>query len=165
MDRHAMALDRWLYAKTGNEQTAHELMAETFAQAWRSAGRFRGDGENSGAAWLYGIARNLLLQHHRRGRLERSARERLQVRMPTVEPEPQQDVAWRIDLQLLAPAVREAFAELSLEQQRAIAYRVIGELSYEELSTRLECSPATARSRVFRGIRTLKSSIARGAQP
>jgi RNA polymerase sigma-70 factor (ECF subfamily) len=165
MERHAMTLDRWLLAKTGDEQTAHELMAETFAQAWLSARRFRGEDDNAGAAWLYGIARNLLFQHHRRGRLERRARERLGMQMPLVENEPQEDVAWRVDVERLSPAVRDAFAELSVEQQRAIAYRVIGDLSYEEVSSQLDCSPTTARSRVFRGLRTLKATVARGAQP
>jgi RNA polymerase sigma-70 factor (ECF subfamily) len=165
MERHAKALDCWLLAKTGDAQAAHELMAETFAQAWLSARRFRGDGDDAGAAWLYGIARNLAHQHHRRGRLERGARQRLGMQMPATPPEPQQEVGWHIDVERLVPAVRAAFAELSVEQQRAIACRVIGELSYEELATKLDCTPTTARSRVFRGLRTLKANIARGAQP
>jgi Sigma-70 region 2 len=44
VERHAMLLDRWLTAKTGSAALAHELMAETFAQAWRGARQFRGIG-------------------------------------------------------------------------------------------------------------------------
>lgn len=72
-----MLLDRWLTAQTGDATIAHELLAETFAQAWRGARRFRGADERSGAAWLYGIARNLLRQHYRQGRVETAARRRL----------------------------------------------------------------------------------------
>jgi len=164
MQRHAALLDRWLAAQTRDEAAAHELMAETFAQAWLGLRRFRGEDAGAGAAWLYGIARNLLRQHYRRGRLETSARQRLGMSMPTVHEDAAEEIASRIDARELAPAVREAFAELSADQRRAIAYRVIDELSYEEVAAQLACTTTTARSRVFRGLRTLRATVARGAQ-
>src|ERR1700677_4486635 len=151
VERHAMALDRWLAAKTGDDRLAHELLAETLAEAWRQAGRFRGEGERSGVAWLYGIARNLLRQHYRRGRLESAARRRLGM-AAIVSYDDTDEIAYRLDARELGPAVREAFAELTPDQQAAIAYRVIDQLSYEELASRLDCSAITARSRVFRGL-------------
>jgi RNA polymerase sigma factor (sigma-70 family) len=163
--RHAMLLDTWLRAQTGDPAIAHELMAETFAQAWRGARRFRGVDERAGAAWLYGIARNLLRQHYRRGRLETAARRRLRMSTPTSYSDEVEEIDNRIDARELAPAVREAFAELTPEQQRAVAYRVVDELSYEEIAAQLECSTTTARSRVFRGLRTLRATVAKGANP
>jgi RNA polymerase sigma-70 factor (ECF subfamily) len=163
VQRHAVLLDRWLRAQTGDGRVAHELMAETFAQAWASRRRFRGEDENSGAAWLYGIARNLLRQHLRKGRLECSARRRLGIAGDLSHGEEEEEIASRIDAQGMAPAVREAFAELTLEQQKAIRFRVVDELSYEEVADRLGCTPVTARSRVFRGLRTLRASVNKGA--
>ncbi|HEX4467137.1 MAG TPA: RNA polymerase sigma factor [Solirubrobacteraceae bacterium] len=162
--RHANVLDRWLYAQTGDISTAHELMAETFAEAWRGARRFRGEGENAGAAWLYGIARNLLRQYYRRGRLENAARLRLGIQMPISTGDDAESIARRIDAAELAPAVRKAFAELTPEQREAIAYRVVDELSYEEVAARLQCNTTTARSRVFRGLETLRATVVKGAQ-
>ncbi|MGH9305187.1 MAG: RNA polymerase sigma factor [Acidimicrobiales bacterium] len=57
--------------------TANDLLAETFAQAWRSRGGFSGEDPNAGAAWIYGIARNLLHQHYKRGQVETASRRRL----------------------------------------------------------------------------------------
>ncbi len=164
VERHAMLLDRWLLAQTNDPATAHDLMAETFAQAWYAARRFRGSDDGSGAAWLYGIARNLLRQHYRRGRLETAARRRLGMATSTHEEDGSEEITFRIDARELAPAVREAFAELTPEQQRAIAYRVIDEMSYAEVAARLDCNTVTARSRVFRGLRTLRATVAKGVQ-
>ncbi len=165
VERHAALLDRWLQAQTGNAATAHELMAETFAQAWRGVRRFRGTDDRSGAAWLYAIARNLLRQHYRRGHLETAARRRLGMATLVGQDDDTEEIARRIDAHELAPAVREAFAELTPDQQRAIAYRVIDELSYEEVGARLDCSAPTARSHVFRGLRLIRTTIAKGARP
>jgi RNA polymerase sigma factor (sigma-70 family) len=164
MARHAALLDRWLRAQTGDAAVAHELLAETFAAAWLGARRFRGSGDGSGAAWLYGIARNLLRAHYRRGRLETAARRRLGMATPTSHEDATEEITDRIDAVELAPAVRAAFAELTAEQQQAIAYRVIDQLSYEEIAAQLQCTATTARSRVFRGLQTLRSTVARGAQ-
>lgn len=150
-------------AQTGDATVAHDLLAETFAQAWLSAARFRGTDERSGAAWLYGIARNLLRQHHRHGRVDRTARQRLARASIWSEDDGTEEIAQRIDARELAPAVRDAFAELSSEQQAAIAYRVIDELSYREVATRLDCTTVTARTRVFRSLQTLRAAIAKGA--
>ena len=165
MERHAARLDRWLRGQTRDATAAHELMAETFAQAWLSARRFRGaaDDADAGGAWLYGIARNLLRQHMRRGRLERRARERLGIRTAPNTPDESDEVAERLDAERLAPAVNAALAELREDQREAIDFRVLRELSYEELAEHLNCSPITARSRVFRGLRSLRSTVARGA--
>ncbi len=163
--RHARTLERWLTAQTGNPATSHEILAEVFAQAWLSIRRFRGRDERSGAAWLYGIARNLLHQHYRRGRVETAARRRLAMSTSTSYEDGFDAINERIDAHDLGPAVRDAFAELTPEQQDAIAYRVIEDLSYEEVASRLQCSTVTARTRVFRGLHALRTSIAKGAQP
>jgi RNA polymerase sigma-70 factor (ECF subfamily) len=164
-ERHAMPLRQWLFAQTGDAGVAHDLLAETFAQAWRGVRGFRGKHERSGAAWLYGIARHLVHQHREHGRIESAGRERLAMATASSHDGGIEEIAFRIDAHGLAPAVRDAFAELTPDQQRAIDYRVVQELSYEEVATRLDCSTITARTRVFRGLRTLRGAIAKGAQP
>jgi RNA polymerase sigma-70 factor, ECF subfamily len=164
-ERHAMPLRQWLLAQTHDGAVAHDLLAETFAQAWRDRRRFRGDDDRSGGAWLYGIARHLVYQHRKRGRIATAARKRLAMATPSGHDGGIEEIAVRIDAHQLAPAVREAFAELTPDQQRAINYRVVHELSYEEVAARLDCSTITARTRVFRGLQTLRGAIAKGAQP
>jgi DNA-directed RNA polymerase specialized sigma24 family protein len=64
--------------RTRDDDAAHDLTAETFAQAWLVRARFRDDCGGTAGPWLFGIARNVLLMSVRRRRLEAAARERLQ---------------------------------------------------------------------------------------
>ena len=52
---------------------AHELTAETFAQAWQSRRRFRDRASGSAGPWLIGIARHVIAQSVRRRRVELAA--------------------------------------------------------------------------------------------
>ena len=70
--RHIDPVLAYLHRRTGSPELALDLAAETFATAIASAHTFRGDGEVAG--WLYGIARNKLLESLRRGRVEDAAR-------------------------------------------------------------------------------------------
>jgi DNA-directed RNA polymerase specialized sigma24 family protein len=125
-DRHAMAIRQWLLARTRDISVANDLLAETFAYAWRHRRRFRGDGEDSGAAWLFGIAGNLELHHHRRGRVESSARARLAMAPLGGSRDVSDEALARIDAERLSPSIRAAFARLTVEQREAIGYRVLG---------------------------------------
>jgi len=164
-ERHAMVLRRWLFAQTGEEAVAQDLLAETFAQAWRGLRRFRGEDERSGGAWLYGIARRLLHQHYRRRRVETAGRSRLGMATAASHDDGTEEIAFRIDAHELSGAVREAFAGLTPEQRQAIGCRVVEERSYEDVAARLGCTPGTARIRVFRGLHALRTAIAKGARP
>ena len=164
-ERHAMALRQWLFAQTGDASVSHDLLAETFAQAWRGRRRFRGEDERSGVAWLYGIARHLVSQHHKRGRIETAGRRRLGMATVTRDDGGIEELPSRLDAHELSAAVREAFAGLTAGQRAAIGYRVIEELSYEEGAARLRCSPLSARARVFRGLQSMRSAITKGASP
>jgi RNA polymerase sigma-70 factor (ECF subfamily) len=163
-ERHAMVLRQWLFAQTGDAGVAQDLLAETFAEAWRGVRRFRGEDERSGGAWLYGIARHLVHQHYRRGRVERSARRRLGMATATVTDGGIDELPGRIDARELSAEVREAFATLTPDQQRAIGYRIVEQFSFEEVAAQLGCNTTTARTRVLRGLQALRTAIGKGDQ-
>jgi len=157
--RHALALRRMLFAQTKDLAVANDLLSETFARAWLASRRFRGDSEHSGRAWLFGIGRNLVLQHYRHGRVEQSARKRLRLGEDTTNDGGIDSSIDRVDALAALPATREAFAELGEDQQLAIGYRVIAGLSYAEVASQLGCEPVTARTRVHRGLRNLRAAL------
>ncbi len=59
---------RYLYNRTGNVHEAEDLTAQTFLIAYETFQRFRGDGHF--AAWLFGIARNKVVDHYRQLKLD-----------------------------------------------------------------------------------------------
>jgi RNA polymerase sigma factor (sigma-70 family) len=158
-ERHSISLQRWLFEHTSDMGVSRELLAETFAQAWRSARRFRGEDDRSGTAWLYGIARRLLLKHYRRTGVETAARTRLGMRTACDDDGGLDEIIARLDANELSTFLREAFEQLTSEQQQAVAYRVVNELSYEDVAARLGVSPITARTRVFRGLQALRATV------
>src|SRR3954452_16472936 len=81
-DRYAERVLGYHLRRCRDEDAAHELTAETFAQAWLVRARFRDECGGSAGPWLFGIARNVLLASVRRSRLEDGARERLGVLAP-----------------------------------------------------------------------------------
>ena len=78
-ERYADRVYGYHLRRSQDPHAAHDLTAETFAQAWLSRARFRDEARGSAGPWLFGIARHVLLVSVRRHRLERGACERLGV--------------------------------------------------------------------------------------
>jgi RNA polymerase sigma-70 factor (ECF subfamily) len=55
----------------------------------------------------------------------------------------------------------DAVSVLSPEQRDAVQLRVVDEMSYDEVASRLGCTPGAARTRVSRGLRHLESALGR----
>ena len=157
--RHRDAIVAYLMRRTGDAETAVDLMAETFAQAFLGRSRFRGETPEQAEAWLFGIARNLLRRYVRRGAAERRAIERLGIDVPSLEPSDYARIEELADLEDLRAAASNGMAGLPPKQREAVVLRVVEELSYEELAERLTVSEQTARARVSRGLRALAQSL------
>jgi RNA polymerase sigma-70 factor (ECF subfamily) len=154
-DRYAQRIYGFHLTRSRDADAAHDLTAETFAQAWLSRGRFRDEAGGSAGPWLFGIARHVLSGSVRRGRLERVACTRLGV-LERLDREPattEPDETWLVDL-------NDAFASLPDSQQEALRLRFEDDLGYDELATRLDTTPAAARVRVHRGLTSLRSLLA-----
>jgi RNA polymerase sigma-70 factor (ECF subfamily) len=153
-DRYAGRIHAYHQRRSSDADAAHDLTAETFAQAWLSRHRFRDEAGGSVGPWLFGIARRVLLVSVRRRRIERSACERLGVledlgREPAaVEPHD----AWLEGLD-------DELLDLPEGQRDAIRLRVLDDLSYEAVADALGTTPLGARTRVARGLGTLRGRI------
>lgn len=152
---HSRAILVFLTRRTFDPETALDLTAETFAQAYAGRRRFRGATDDELAAWLFAIARHVLARFVRRGFAERRALERLGVEVPSLEPEDLQRIVELAALADLRLAVLERFSTLGADQREALRLRVVEELPYCEVARQLAISEPTARARVSRGLRTL----------
>jgi RNA polymerase sigma-70 factor (ECF subfamily) len=153
-DRYASRVYGYHLARTGDPDAAFDLTAETFAQAWLVRRRFRDQAGGSAGPWLFGIARNLVSQSVRRGRIESKACERLGVRDRLDEPAAtaEADESWLEGLD-------EALDELPESQRTAVELRVVDGLEYEEVAAALGTSPGAARVRVARGLGQLRHRL------
>ena len=156
--RWAPPLHGWLRTQVPPD-VANDLTAEAFAQALLGLPRFRGREPGSGVAWLWGIARNLVRQHHRRARLERSARAQLGIAERGYDVCDWDEVDARAQAALLARELAAQLTRLSDDQRRALELRVVEDLDFGAVSEQLGVSEPAVRMRVSRALRILRSRI------
>lgn len=152
--RHELVL-AYLLKRTRNPEVAMDLMAETFAAALLALANRPPAIAGSAAPWLLTIARNALIDSHRRGRVESAARAQLAL-------EPLQIDDGDVDRVLRIAAETDLLIRLSHElpadQFDALRARVLDERGYGEIARELECSAAVVRKRVSRAIATLRAA-------
>ena len=150
-DRYSERVYCFHLGRCRSADAAHDLTAETFAQAWLGRARFEDVAGGSAGPWLFAIARHVLSASVRRGRLERAACERLGI-LERLDREPaasEPDATWLDGLD-------QALAELPEGQLDAIRLRFVDDLPYDELADALGTSPQAARVRVHRGLSALR---------
>lgn len=137
-------------------QLALDLVGETFARAYESRDRFTGE---DGAAWAWGIARNVLHDSYRRGDAERRALRRMGAERVELSDEECRRIEELAGLEDLRALVLAALEGLTPDQRAAVQLRVVDELDYPQVALRLGVSEATARARVSRGLRALAAAL------
>jgi RNA polymerase sigma factor (sigma-70 family) len=78
-DRYEAVVLGFMLRRTGNVEVAVDLTSEVFAAALAAAHRYR-PRQEAAAAWLFTIARNLVIDSARCGRVEARARRRVGIR-------------------------------------------------------------------------------------
>jgi RNA polymerase sigma-70 factor (ECF subfamily) len=152
--RHVGGIYGFHLRRTRDPDAAHDLTAETFAQAWLARKRFRDEAGGSAGPWLYAIARHVLLGSVRRRALERSACERLGVfeRLDREPSRAEPDETW-------LDGVDETLDGLPEGQREAVRLRVVADLDYEQVAHALGTTPRAARVRVSRGLAALRTKL------
>jgi RNA polymerase sigma factor (sigma-70 family) len=129
-----------------------DLVAETFARALECREQF--DSQRGPAVvWLLGIARNLLLDAIRRGRVDDESRRRLAMERILVHD----DQLERAERESVSDLQR-SLSKLPLAQREAVEQRVLHEESYVAIAKRVGCSEQVVRKRVSRGLAALRQS-------
>ncbi len=157
-ERHAEPMLAFFARRTLDAESAAELVAETFAEAFASRGRFRNQGAD-GAAWLYGIGRNLLSRYFRNGAVDARARRRLGMPERSVGERDYERIEELIDFTEQGERIRSAMAALPQGQREAVRLRVIDGRTYHETAEQLGTTEVVARARVSRGLRRIASDL------
>jgi RNA polymerase sigma-70 factor (ECF subfamily) len=153
-DRWAERLLAYFYRRVLDPEVAGDLLAETFAVAFERRRRFRDVGA-PGAAWLYGIAAKELAHWFRRQEVERRAIRRLAIDVPLLDEESVTRIEALADMESHRVALAAALERMGRGERDAVELRVVEEMGYAEIASRLNCSEAAARVRVHRGLARL----------
>jgi RNA polymerase sigma-70 factor (ECF subfamily) len=146
---------RFFMHATSRPELAADLTAETFARALESVANY--DASRGRAhQWLFGIARNVLAESYRRGRVDDAARMRLGLPALVLDDHSAETIA---RLSTGREKASRALAGLPTEQRSAIEARVVEERDYRDIASELDCSEALVRQRVSRGLRALRTRL------
>jgi RNA polymerase sigma factor (sigma-70 family) len=150
--RHAATVHAWFRRRL--EWAASDLTAETFAQAWLSRRSFRDEAAGSALPWLFGIAHNVARESARRNDVETRARRRLGLPTDLASEDGYTAVEERLSPRT---ALADALETLTEQEREALELRVVDELPYADVASRLGVRPAAARLRVSRALRRLSA--------
>ncbi|MEY9875451.1 RNA polymerase sigma factor (sigma-70 family) [Streptacidiphilus sp. MAP12-33] len=140
VEQHSTALHGYFARRVPH--AADDLLAETWLQAF-SARRGFDPALGTARGWLFGVARNVLLLHLRRGSRDTAA--------PAQETsDPWQAVDQRLDAAALAPQLRRALAELPTEERELMLLVAWEQLTPSEAASVVGIPAGTARSRLHR---------------
>lgn len=142
-------LVRYMYCACRNWSDANDLAQECYLRALRNWARF--DDKGSRQAWLFGIAHNTQVDWFRRQtRTRRVTAARTPGEGDATTAESNSDnleVIWR------------AVSDLEGEQREVIHLRFAADLSYDQIADALGIPVGTVRSRLHRGLKTVRQQI------
>ncbi len=139
----------------GDREGAEDAVDEAFIAIWQQAGRFDGRGDAMG--WMRRIVRNKAIDWLRKQRdvpmsggtaLENHANQ------ASDAPNPFESAANRST----ATSLREALAQLSVEQREAVWMCYFEDMSLREIADTAGCPENTVKTRLFHARRLLRES-------
>lgn len=153
------AYSRRIYAyvlrQLGDAAQAEEIVADTFYDVWRQAGRFRGDSQFS--TWAIGIARNKVLMAWR-GRKPDSRHEDLES-VAEVLPAEDGSAFDALAEQQRREGVRHCMDKLSDEHRECVHLVFYEGLALAEVAAVQGCPENTVKTRLFHARQKLKNCL------
>jgi RNA polymerase sigma factor (sigma-70 family) len=145
-DEHVWRVYGFLAYRLRDREVAEDLTQATFERALRAWSRF--DPERaSESTWLIAIARNLLIDHHRRHRSGRFGE--IDERVAPMVSGPEERVS-------ASPELIEALARLSDRDREVVALRFGGDLTGPEIARVMDLTLANVQQILSRSLRKLR---------
>jgi RNA polymerase sigma-70 factor (ECF subfamily) len=138
-DAYVERVSRYIYFRVTEDCDMEDLVSQVFLKAWENLDRYK-MGTSPFIAWLYTIARNLVIDHYRKKKNIVPLEEALL--MPSDLDMPDEEAETRFDLE----AMRDALQALSKDQQQALILKYIAVMKKQE---------GTVRGLQMRGLQTL----------
>jgi RNA polymerase sigma-70 factor (ECF subfamily) len=145
------------YRFTGSASDAEDLTQDVFLRLYRNLASFDVE-RGSLQTWITTLARNLLVDHFRRTRLERATDSldasfsgdddaTLADRMADPHPSPEAHASG-MELRV---SIQQGLAQLSPELREAVILRDLEDMDYKEIAQVLRIPEGTVKSRISRG--------------
>lgn len=154
---HVGLVLQFVVRRVADPYLAADLTADVFLAAIEAAHTYSPD-RASPAAWLYGVAQNLVAAEYRRSARERRANARIEGRRLLDENDVER-LQERIDAAGRARELFDALARLPQGERAVLELVALDELSVTEAASALGLRPVTARVRLHRARTALRRQL------
>jgi RNA polymerase sigma-70 factor (ECF subfamily) len=151
-DEHAAVLWRYALRLTGDASQAEDVVQETLLRAWQHP-EVIGDTERSARAWLFTVARNMIIDDRR------SARYRNVVASTDEEGAPEQSTPDEVNSALDRLLIADAMAQLSAEHRAVIDRSYYRGWTTAQTAKDLGIAEGTVKSRLHYAVRALRLTL------
>ena len=152
-ERHNRQVYGFFYRMTGSREISEDLVQEVFLRILRYRETYQP--KTSFSAWMYGIARNALIDMMRKRRPEATFDDsgpEIPAREPSVDD--------RLRSQQEVEMVRRALASLPADKREVLILARYQDLKYDEIGRILGCEANAVKQRVFRAVKALGERFA-----
>jgi RNA polymerase sigma-70 factor (ECF subfamily) len=147
-DAYVERVTRYVYFRISEAIDTEDLVAQVFLKAWENLDRYK-MGSSPFIAWLYTIARNLVIDHYRTKKNALPLEEA--IALPSDMEMPDEEAQTRFDLQ----AMRDALQFLTSDQQQALILKYIAGLPNDSIAKIMKKQEGTVRGLQMRALQTL----------
>lgn len=151
-DEHAAVLWRYALRLTGDAAQAKDVVQETLLRAWQHP-EVIGDTARPARAWLFTVARNMIIDERR------SARFRNVVGSTDQSGTPEQSTPDEVNAALDRLLIADALAQLSAEHRAVIQRSYYRGWSTAQIATDLGIAEGTVKSRLHYAVRALRLTL------
>jgi len=147
-DKYIEKIYRFVYLKVSSGDIAQDICSETFLKGWEY---FKVQKVDNPQAFLYRIARNLVIDHYRqKGRAQFVSTENLPIADPQIGIE--EKIAITSDIE----QIKADLTNLKEDYQNVIIFRYLDDLSIPEISKMMNKSEENCRVLLHRALKALK---------
>ena len=153
-DQHQPHIYRYVWSRVGLDRTAEDLTGEVFARMLANLPNYRSAGTPF-RAWLYRIARNLIVDHYRK----QNGRESVPLFFAEGMSQTMNDPDAILERKLDSERIKDALAKIDPNQREVIVLRFIVGLRLKEVAHSLDKSVAAVKSLQHRGLASLRVAL------
>ncbi len=151
-DEHAGPLWRYALRLTGDAGRAEDVVQETLLRAWKHP-EVMSDSERSPRAWLFTVARNMIIDERR------SPRFRKVVASLDESGAPEQSTPDQVDSALDRMLIADAMAQMSADHRAVVERSYYRGWTTAQIADDLDIAEGTVKSRLHYAVRALRLSL------
>jgi RNA polymerase sigma-70 factor (ECF subfamily) len=166
MQRYKKRLYAFIYRYLREEETAYDIIQETFIRVYRHARRYKPD--YAASTWIYSIAMNLCRDHARRQKLRRwvsldwmpgSDDQENEHSLHDIIPDPSSNVEHLLEVKESLTLMRNAIERLPHDLKTALILFHLEGYSQEKCAETLGVTTKTIETRVYRARKMLAEKL------